>query len=144
MTFQGYVVDASVVIQRLVKEPHTEHVRRLMRNLAEQDRLWVSDFCLLEITNVIWKQVRFGNLDQERAVFMAQRIIPLLPLQVYRADGDLLAEALRIGLAQELTVYDSVYIAMAARLDCPLISVDVGQNRAAEAHGIHLKSSTDF
>lgn len=144
MTPRKYDVDASVVVQRLVKEPYTDHVRRLMRNLTSQEELWVPEFCLFELTNVLWKQVRFGSLNASTADTMVRQILPKLPLNTYRADGGLLAEALKLGLTHTLPIYDSVYLAIAVRLGYPLITVDQPQQKAASAQGIALKAITDF
>jgi predicted nucleic acid-binding protein len=56
----------------------------------------------------------------------------------------LLRPSIRIGLQQQLAVYDAVYIALAVEKDCPLISVDQAQVRAAALEGVILKPVTDF
>jgi predicted nucleic acid-binding protein len=53
-------------------------------------------------------------------------------------------DALSIGLKYNLAVYDSLYLAMAKKLNLPFITVDVRQEAAAKAEGISLKSITDF
>jgi predicted nucleic acid-binding protein len=54
-----YIVDASVIIQELIQDTYSQQVRVLFKGLIATDRLHVPEFCLLECTNVIWKQVRF-------------------------------------------------------------------------------------
>jgi len=56
----------------------------------------------------------------------------------------LLERSLEIGLAHQLAVYDSLYIALAERLALPLITADTKQEAAARAVGVTLKPITDF
>jgi predicted nucleic acid-binding protein len=56
----------------------------------------------------------------------------------------LLTRGLQIGLAHQLALYDSVYLALAEKLRYPLITVDERQAKAAAALGLILKSITDF
>jgi predicted nucleic acid-binding protein len=56
----------------------------------------------------------------------------------------LLTRWLQIGLAHQLALYDSVYLALAEKLRYPLITVDERQAKAAAALGLILKSITDF
>jgi predicted nucleic acid-binding protein len=139
----AYVVDASVVIQRLITDVHTPAVKVLFNNLVDsKDELWVPEFCLLECANVLWKQVRFGGLPDDQALRLIRDLV-VLPLHVTSV-SDLFSNALRIGLEHELAMYDSVYIALAAHLGYPLITVDAKQKQAASASGVTITPITDF
>ena len=48
------------------------------------------------------------------------------------------------GLRYELAIYDSIYIAMAERLNCELITIDRRQANAARSMGVKLKPIGDF
>jgi len=52
--------------------------------------------------------------------------------------------ALEIGLKHQLAIYDSIYIALAEKLNYPLITVDQKQAKASQAEGITLKNIADF
>lgn len=56
----------------------------------------------------------------------------------------LLPRALQIGLSSQLALYDSLYIAMALNLGCPLVTLDDRQAKGAIASGVSLKPITDF
>ncbi len=138
-----YVVDASIVIAYLITETYTLQARELFNPLRQPaDQFWIPEFCLLECTNVLWKHVSFSGMPIETA---RQNVVDLLalPLAVIATD-EFLASALMIALTNRLAVYDSVYVAMAKKLDCPLISVDQKQARAATQSGVMLKPITDF
>lgn len=57
---------------------------------------------------------------------------------------DVLRRALEIGLAHQLAVYDSIYLALAEQLQVSLITVDTRQEAAARALGMTIKPVTDF
>ncbi|MAS37002.1 MAG: twitching motility protein PilT [Anaerolineaceae bacterium] len=138
----SYIVDTSVVIQRLIRDTQTEHARALFSGLVDDDGLIVPEFCLLECTNVLWKQVRFQGMTSTTADLLINDLTNL-PLTVYSA-AEFLRRGLKIGLAHQLAIYDSVYIALAESLGYPLITVDEHQSKAALAEGIPLKSLSDF
>jgi predicted nucleic acid-binding protein len=79
--------------------------------LTEADRLYVPEFCLLECTNVLWKQVRFHKLPVSEAERLTTDLVGL-PLTIVPVTG-MLPRALEIGLAHQLAIYDSMYIALA-------------------------------
>ena len=138
----NYVVDASVVIEYLISGPYTANTRVLFAQVTPNDRLIVPEFCLLECTNVLWKQVRFQGMAvaQAEAVLKHLRKLPLLRVPVKA----MLNSALRIGLTRGLAVYDSAYVALAKRSQYPLITIDQPQQRAATAERVALKPVTDF
>jgi predicted nucleic acid-binding protein len=137
-----YVVDASVVIQRLIRDMYTPHARALFDGLDDLTRVHVPEFCLLECTNVLWKEVRFRGMPPTTAKLLIGDL-RALPLNV--ADITVVLErALEIGLQHQLAVYDSAYIALAEHLAYPFVTVDARQEQAARAVGVTLKPVTDF
>jgi predicted nucleic acid-binding protein len=137
-----YIVDTSIVIQRLIVESHTPYVIELFYGIIQGDELIVPEFCLMECANVLWKHVRFQGMSQSNAESLIANLTSL-PLTVHPVT-DLLVRGLQVGLKYQLAVYDSIYIALAEKLSLPLITVDVKQEAAAKDTGITLKSITDF
>jgi len=138
----SYVVDASIVIQHVVPDTYTVNADELFAQLGTTLTLHVPEFCLLECANVLWKQVRFHNLTQSEAEDLLDALtgLPLTIIQVM----ELLPRSLEIGLAHQLAVYDSLYIAMAERLGLPLITADTKQETAARTLGIAITPIADF
>jgi predicted nucleic acid-binding protein len=137
-----YIVDASVVIQRLIQDRHTRHVKALFNRLTASGNLIIPEFCIIECVNVLWKQVRFQGMPQDRAENLINDLIAL-PLHIAPVTM-LLRRALQIGAAHQLAVYDSVYIALAEQLGHPLITADERQSKVAHNVGITLQPLTDF
>jgi predicted nucleic acid-binding protein len=59
-----YILDTSVVVQELITDIQTLNVHALFQQADKDDVFYVPEFCLLECTNVLWKQVRFAALPQ--------------------------------------------------------------------------------
>ncbi len=79
----------------------------------------------------MWKEVRFRGLPKTQAeqivgelLALSFRIMPIVHL---------LPSALQIGLSYQLALYDSLYIALAVDLNCPLVTVDDRQRNGAIA-----------
>ncbi|MDY6785634.1 MAG: type II toxin-antitoxin system VapC family toxin [Cyanobacteriota bacterium] len=139
---ERYVVDTSVVIQRLIVEKNTPQVRCLFAQMNQGLVIVVPEFCLLECANVLWKQVRFQGMPQPTAEHLLVELLEL-PLQVMPV-GQFMPRALQIGLAAQLAVYDSLYLALAENLNCALITVDQKQAEVTLSLQIPLKAIADF
>lgn len=137
-----YVVDASVVIERLIRGSYTANVQAMFTQLKKMDTLLVPEFCLLECTNLLWKHVRFqGMLLADAEILLKDlRSLPIKRVPAKAA----LNHALRIGLTHQLAVYDSAYIALAKRSGHPLITIDMPRSRAAASERVILNPITDF
>lgn len=138
----SYIIDASVVIEYLITGSYTPNVNAFFNQIKSADRLVIPEFCLLECTNVIWKQVRFNGMSRSDA---DELLNVLRTLKLRRSPMKrLLDRALDIGLRNSLAVYDSGYIALALHYGYPLISIDQPQIRAATAEGVTLIQVTTF
>ena len=132
----GFIVDASVLVEHLVSGPRAEVARDFLQQLKADEFVTVTDFCLTECTNAIWKQHRFHGMSED----MAFRVFDLLretDLRIVPADP-FLGESLAIGMRHRLAIYDACYIAIAADLGYPLVSLDRRQLRAASAEGLRI------
>jgi len=142
MSLTTYLVDASVVASHLIVDVFTANADTLFAELEKSVSLFVPEFCIVECTNVIWKQVRFHSMPQNEAEILAQQLASL-PLN-YIPTEDVLLRALQIGLAHKLAIYDSVYIALAEKYGYPLLTADARQETAAKTIGVTIKPITDF
>lgn len=86
-------------------------------------------FIQIEVANALWKYVRAGQVDIEDAV---EGAAVLARLMILYPDEDLLASAQRLAARLTHSVYDCLYLALAQRLSCPLVTAD---RRLAERGG---------
>jgi len=78
---------------------------------------------LAEVANIVWKKsTLLGELTGAEAQTIIEAVQEL-PLGYYYT-SDLLPESMRIALTTKRTVYDSLYIALAASQECQLMTDD--------------------
>lgn len=97
------VVDASVAVKFLVREPGNEEARRL---LAIPDPLIAPDWILAEAANTFWKKVKRSEL----LVVHAERHLTDLPrfFETLHPSADLVADAFDWSIRLRHPVYDCV------------------------------------
>ncbi|HIE02614.1 MAG TPA: PIN domain-containing protein [Thiotrichaceae bacterium] len=118
------VVDASVGIKLFVKEEFSDKTRALFAQLTMSPpaQLYVPDLFFIECTNILWKYTRRFNYPGDKA---RQHLINLENLALQRTPtSDLMVEALDIAVRHTISAYDACYVALAQRLDLPLVTAD--------------------
>jgi predicted nucleic acid-binding protein len=114
-----YVVDASVGVKWFLPEPGAIEAARLQDPANE---LHVPAFFDLEIANIFWRAVRQGRLTRPEAdVRLAQLAGLSLPRH---PEGPLVTAAFDIAHATARTVYDSLYVALAAHVGAVMVTAD--------------------
>jgi predicted nucleic acid-binding protein len=112
------VIDASVAIKWVVAEPLSEQAISLL----EGTRMSAPAHWQAEAVNGIWGWVHRGGISAEDAEERASRLltapVAIAPL------GPLLGRALKLSIALGLTIYDSLYIALAEERGIPLVTND--------------------
>ena len=113
------VVDASVVIKWFVPENGTEAALRL---LDSGHQFLAPDLLFAEVANSIWKKTLRGELtatDSHRLTADLERIaVETIQRRELATDAHALA------LITSRSVYDSMYVALAIRLETRLITAD--------------------
>jgi predicted nucleic acid-binding protein len=115
-----YVVDASVVVKLYVPEVYSQQA---IRFFSDQHDLIAPDLMPSEFGNIIWKKVKLlGDLtpDEGKKIIVAVQALPL----IYYGASDLLTDAFQIALNTRCTVYDCMYVSLAASQGCQLMTDD--------------------
>ena len=113
------VVDASVAAKWVLPEEDTDAAERLLR---PEYRLLAPDLIYAEFGNIIWKHNSRGLLDMDKAAARVQRFLTA-PLQVYPSKPFLL-QAVDLAIQTRRTVYDCLYVALAIREGCQMVTAD--------------------
>lgn len=113
------VVDASVVVKWFFPEVHSDAALRV----AESDHAFVApDLLGAEVANTFWKKSRRGEITDDeggRLVADFQRLdIAMVPHEA------LLPMAFDLAAKAGHAVYDCLYLALAHRSDCRLVTAD--------------------
>jgi predicted nucleic acid-binding protein len=112
------VVDASVLVEYLAGGEHAEQARA--RLLGGRQSLWAPHLVDPEIGHVLRRAVLAGELRPSRAA-AALRDLAELPLRRAGHVG-LLTRAW--ALRSNFSFHDALYVALAERLDMPLVTLD--------------------
>ncbi len=113
------VVDASVAVKWFLREVHAEAAMRILdpnHELIAPDLIWA------EFGNVLWKRRRRGEitLATARAILLDFKRYPIATMPV----APLVEAALEIADGLRQSVYDSLYLALAERRECRLVTAD--------------------
>jgi predicted nucleic acid-binding protein len=114
-----FVVDASVVVKWFVPEIHSDAARHL---LVLPHEYVAPDLLFAETANTIWKKIRREELTaeegQQLVADIGQIAVETVPCRALAEDAHALASA------TGRTVYDSMYVALAVRLNTRSITAD--------------------
>jgi predicted nucleic acid-binding protein len=111
------VIDASVAIKWIIDEPGSAAALNLRRH-----RLWAPELLVAECANILWKKVRRNELNEREALLYARALerarVELEPM------GRLLERATQLAILIGHPAYDCVYLALAERLSCDVVTAD--------------------
>ncbi len=113
------VLDASAVAKWFVREKGSSDMR-LIRDKIASGRLtgYAPNFVLIEIANLL----RYSREASSEDVLNAVRSLTIL-LHLKR-DEELLEKAVRLAFKKSITVYDSLYVALAMEMGTKLVTYD--------------------
>ncbi len=118
------VVDASVWVARLVSEDvFYEPVKKWMsERLEAEDQFLAPSLLLAEVGGAISRRT-----SSSLGLKAVEQLQNLPGLQLIEMEHSLIQEAAQLAAELGLRGADSVYVAVAARLDIPLVTLDVDQ-----------------
>jgi predicted nucleic acid-binding protein len=117
------VLDASFAMLWLGKERESKSVSEFdSRVRVGSVELHAPELFLPEISNAVWKSVRRARRTLDEGVQMFE-VAMQLPVQLHR-HRDLTTAAFDLALRRGLTVYDSLYVALALKDVLPLFTAD--------------------
>ena len=136
---KALVLDASAVVKWFVKEDEFEEMRRIRDLIIENEvKAYVPSLLFIEVSNAL----RYTEGLTPEDVVKAINALRKLKLEVIN-NSELLEDAIRIAFEKEITVYDSIYLSLARRVNGTLITydkelLDKGKDIAMKA-GMFLK-----
>jgi len=126
---KAVVLDASVALRWLLDEAEAVTAFELL----EKYILHAPDFLLVEVSNVLWVKTRAQRLNREGAEELYARLTEL-PI-TYWPTAELIARSRAASFAYDLTLYDTLYVALSARSGHPLATADQGIVAALQRAG---------
>lgn len=114
-----FVVDASVAVKWLLPEVDDHHALRLINDRHD---LAAPELLHAEVGNALWKRVIRQSMPADDAMFALEGL-QLLPIDLHTLTS-LTAPALDIACLERRSLYDCLYLALAVRLQVPLVTAD--------------------
>jgi predicted nucleic acid-binding protein len=117
------VVDCSVAAKWVLPEPDRDRAMRLLEaQQAAQIHLIAPDLLLAEFASLLAKRHRRKQLSGRQAA-LAYRLIEDCPVRLYdlRPRAGL---ALALAIDYDLSLWDSLYVALAVEHGCPVVTAD--------------------
>lgn len=126
------VIDASALTKFVLKEEGWEEVISYLKAGTVS-----VDLVVKEVANAVWKRFRQEAVSLEEAKIILQALKEIVEKTV-KIEGELnyVDEAVKIAFSRNITVYDSLYIAMAKMKGLNLLTIDETQADVATAENI--------
>ena len=127
------MVDASVSAKWVVEEDHSSQAITLL----QCEERHAPDHWQAEAINVLWSKVFKGDLTaadaQDRMMLLSRAPIIGTPI------AELMPRAFAISVANSITIYDSLYLALAEKRNIPLVTADKSLIRSMSSDAVLAK-----
>jgi predicted nucleic acid-binding protein len=126
------VIDASILVKFILKEEGWNKIADFLKAGTIS-----VDLVIKETVNAIWKRVmrKEISLEETKSMFEAMKEI-LNKAVIIENEMDYIDEAFEISIRQNITVYASLYIALAKKKKLELLTADEMQAQAATLEGV--------
>ena len=131
------MVDASVLASVILCEPGYEELLDYIKHCYSVDQ------AVKEVSNAVWKYYvrKLISLDDARRKYEVLRRLVGVNIKLID-EGEVIDDAFKISLENNITVYDALYIALALRRKAPLASLDKKQRAIALKLGMEVLPKT--
>jgi predicted nucleic acid-binding protein len=128
------VIDASALAKFILKEEGWGEVAEYLKAGTIS-----TDYIVKEVANAVWRRFEQGAISLKGSELMLSALKRIVGSSIVIEDELAhLDEAIRIAFSRHITVYDSVYIAIAKGKRLALLTADEKQAAAAEAERVSL------
>lgn len=117
------VLDCSAVMALFVQESYTPQAEKILQDaFRNKTELLVPDLTFVECANVMWKYVRKGLSQVDKAQEVLRRVseLPLSSVPTRALFDEALGAAVKLGI----TAYDAVYVVLARKTGSDFITGD--------------------
>jgi len=121
------VVDASLLSAFILGEPEWENLAKYLKHCYSVNLI------VAETSNAIWKHYKRNMITFNSAVKKFKVLKKMINVNVILVNGDtLIEEAFNISVNKDITVYDSLYLALSLEKKAPLATLDEKQRKVAK------------
>ena len=127
------VVDASVIAAIVLREESWDKLIAHLRGAITLDQAFK------EALNAIWKAIRRGYLNRDDALKAFKILESIMESIEVRSELNYLDKAFELSVETDLSIYDSLYLALAQSERRPLLTLDKTQKKLARKLSIPIK-----
>jgi predicted nucleic acid-binding protein len=124
------VIDASALAAYLLKEEDLKFEQYF------REDIFCIDLIVKEVANALLIAYRRDIIDKNALNTMYKALLKFMSILNIESQTALIDDSLDVALRRGLTIYDSLYIALAKKLGARLLSLDIKQKKAAEEKGV--------
>ena len=135
-----YVIDTSVYVPLMII------LGSEMRRAMIKHEFHILDLTLYEACNAFWKEcTKLHRIDKEMAFKSCELAVKLSRYaKVHKLEEVGAEEVMSIAVSEGITVYDASYIALAKKLEAPIVSEDKDILKVAPKYGIKAYDLNGF
>ena len=121
------VVDASLLSAFILGEPEWENLAKYLKHCYSVNLI------VAETSNAIWKHYKRNMITFNSAVKKFKVLKKMINVNVILVNEDtLIEEAFNLSVNKDITVYDSLYLALSLEKKAPLATLDEKQRKVAK------------
>jgi len=125
------VIDSSSLVKFFSKEEGWEKVAQII-----EEGVITLDLSIKEIANALWKKILIGEMNENIAIKILYDLLKSEAIIIVNQD-EYLIEALKIANRNKITIYDSLFIALAKSKNLDLVTSDKKQYEIAKNEGVN-------
>jgi predicted nucleic acid-binding protein len=127
------VIDSSSLVKFFSREKGWEKVAEVIT-----EGVMTLDLAIKEVASALWKKVLRGEMKEEVAINILSDLIKREAMLFVKQD-DYLIEGFKIASRNKITVYDSLFIALAKLNNFELVTSDKKQYEIAAKEGLEAR-----
>jgi predicted nucleic acid-binding protein len=124
------VIDSSSLVKFFSKEEGWEKVAQIIEEGAI-----TLDLSIKEVANALWKKILIGEMNEDIAIKILSDLLKGEAIIIVNQD-EYLIEAFKIANRNKITIYDSLFIALAKLKNLELVTSDIKQYEIAKNEGV--------
>jgi len=125
------VIDSSSLVKFFSKEEGWEKVAQIIK-----EGVITLDLSIKEIANALWKKILIGEMNENIAIKILYDLLKGEAIIIVNQD-EYLIEAFKIANRNKITIYDSLFIALAKSKNLDLVTSDKRQYEIAKNEGVN-------
>jgi len=126
------VVDSSAICKYILREEGWIEVRKCF-----EEGSITFELALKEVLNALWKRIIRKEVKFEYAIKVVEKLMEYSFFKIEKQDEYMLS-AFKIASKRKITIYDALFIALAKKLNLPLITSDKKQAEIAKLENIKV------